>query len=448
MIETANWLSRQFVRVMKSEQDPVAALEHTLSIEVPIITSRQRAMGIFKDGTCFWDSRWVKNNDFHHFSGNEFLQKLAQFVPEYPEKEALDADEIISRLLPKIEQSQSFVGIIDYNFTYTLIPVIVESHFYGHALVIFDKWDILQSSRLSKAFILFISIVSLVFGMLISLIYYKSFLIPLRKLVQESMDLQHTAKLTNTQFPVKSRSDEIGQLGLAFYNAASTLEEKRIALENFTADILHELKNPLSAIRNCAEILYQNQTENSKQRFIIEMLQKESGRIEKLLFEIKELSSFEKSAQRERSCIPVKVTEEVLELYSKYKIDVEISLSIETKIALSPEEWARIIKNLLDNAVDFSPELGSISLDLKQSDGMIQLLVSDKGPGFAKGEEIKIFRRFYSLRRTDNSLHSGLGLAIVKSLAESGDGKVCCENRPPEDESTGARFIVEMPIVP
>ena len=213
MIETANWLSRQFVRVMKSEQDPVAALEHTLSIEVPIITSRQRAMGIFKDGTCFWDSRWVKNNDFHHFSGNEFLQKLAQFVPEYPEKEALDADEIISRLLPKIEQSQSFVGIIDYNFTYTLIPVIVESHFYGHALVIFDKWDILQSSRLSKAFILFISIVSLVFGMFISLIYYKSFLIPLRKLVQESMNLQHTAKLTDSQFPVKSRSDEIGQLG-------------------------------------------------------------------------------------------------------------------------------------------------------------------------------------------------------------------------------------------
>ena len=106
----------------------------------------------------------------------------------------------------------------------------------------------------------------------------------------------------------------------------------------------------------------------------------------------------------------------------------------------------RVLENLLDNAVSFSPPGGTVTVELTRQSGRIQLSVEDEGPGIAPEDRERIFERFHSLRPEDEDFgsHSGLGLAIARTIVEAHDGRLSARDRP--GGAAGACLVIDLPV--
>jgi two-component system sensor histidine kinase ChvG len=108
----------------------------------------------------------------------------------------------------------------------------------------------------------------------------------------------------------------------------------------------------------------------------------------------------------------------------------------------------QVLRNLIGNAISFSPENGNIWLRGRETGGIIELAVEDEGPGIPDGKLDDIFDRFYSERPTSEQFgsHSGLGLSISRQIVEAHSGRISAENRrDPEGNIIGARFVIRLP---
>ena len=102
---------------------------------------------------------------------------------------------------------------------------------------------------------------------------------------------------------------------------------------------------------------------------------------------------------------------------------------------------ARMLGNLVDNAVSFSPPGGLVEIGAARLGNEVQIWVQDDGPGVPLGAREAIFNRFHSIRpEEDFGRHSGLGLAIAKAIVKAHEGRIEIEDR--QDGGTGARFVV------
>jgi two-component system sensor histidine kinase ChvG len=108
----------------------------------------------------------------------------------------------------------------------------------------------------------------------------------------------------------------------------------------------------------------------------------------------------------------------------------------------------RVIENLLDNAVSFSPPEGAIEVAIDNDGKWVTLTVCDHGPGIPEGSREKVFERFHSVRPAgeDFGNHSGLGLAIARTIAEAHDGTLTAHARP--DGKSGACLMLRLPVAP
>jgi two-component system sensor histidine kinase ChvG len=106
----------------------------------------------------------------------------------------------------------------------------------------------------------------------------------------------------------------------------------------------------------------------------------------------------------------------------------------------------RVIDNLIDNAVSFSPPEGTIEVGARIEEGWLILTVDDEGPGVPEDARSSIFRRFHTVRpgHEDFGRHSGLGLAIARTIVEGHGGEIDVESR--GDRVKGARFVIRLPL--
>ena len=111
------------------------------------------------------------------------------------------------------------------------------------------------------------------------------------------------------------------------------------------------------------------------------------------------------------------------------------------------QRLAQVLRNLIDNAVSFSPEGGVVCVTVSAADGRVLLRVEDDGPGVPPENREDIFNRFYSERPPgeDFGRHSGLGLAIARAIVDAHDGKIRVSDRNPGSNPPGARFTVSLP---
>lgn len=227
-------------------------------------------------------------------------------------------------------------------------------------------------------------------------------------------------------------SSELRKLAQALESMRLKLEGKNY-IEQYVYALTHELKSPLAAIRGAAEILREGPPPDIVQRFTDNILS-QNARMQVLVETLLRQARLENRQEITLSPVAVDalfahVSEaRAIQLATK-KIALEIMPSTLT-VAAEPALLEQALGNLLDNAIDFTPEGGTITLSARAQADRVTLTVIDNGTGIPDFALPRIFERFYSLPRENGHKSSGLGLAFVSEVARLLKGNVELRNRP------------------
>ena len=249
------------------------------------------------------------------------------------------------------------------------------------------------------------------------------------------------------------RSDEIGALARAISDMSTALRRQIDATEAFAADVAHELKNPLASLRSAVEVL--DCVEKPELRAqLLAVIRDDVGRIDRLITDIADASRLDAELSR-TGFQPIDVAALADGLVAAYGIAATASnrsrtVSVERAGLAGPvliegdaNRLAQVLRNLIDNAISFSPDGGRVTLALASRGDQVELAVSDQGPGVPAANRRDIFRRFYSERPEgeDFGRHSGLGLSIAGAIVVAHGGQIIVEDAP----GGGAAFRVLLP---
>jgi signal transduction histidine kinase len=247
--------------------------------------------------------------------------------------------------------------------------------------------------------------------------------------------------------PVRSR-DEVGELGRAFNHMAGDLQTADTQRRQMTADIAHELRNPLAVIRGNLEAmldgLYPTDAEH------LTPVLEETLLLQRLVEDLRLLSLAETGQLAlARAEIDIgQLLESVADGARAVADDKELALHVETppEPLLLDGDAARlrqVLGNLVGNALRYTPPGGTIVLAALPHNGQARIVVSDSGPGIVPQDLPYIFHRFYrsDAARARTSGGSGLGLAIAQALVQAHRGTIAVESEPGQ----GARFVIDLP---
>ncbi|HEY6513575.1 MAG TPA: two-component system sensor histidine kinase CreC [Burkholderiaceae bacterium] len=242
----------------------------------------------------------------------------------------------------------------------------------------------------------------------------------------------------------------------AFSTLGAAYDEVRDALagRHYVADyvqtLTHELKSPLSAIRGAAELLREpGMPEADRQRFIANV-ERETQRIQELVNRMMELTALERRRTLGPS-EPVALRALLHELAGSAeaagaprRLRVLLHEGSDVSVDGDPLLLRRAVGNLLDNALDFSADGGSVEIALTRKGSRVDISIRDHGPGIPDFADAKVFEKFFSLARPHNQRKStGLGLAFVKEIAKLHHGRVTLRNA----EGGGALATLNLPVI-
>ncbi len=251
---------------------------------------------------------------------------------------------------------------------------------------------------------------------------------PIKQLTQYANDIRDGKRVV---FP-KLDHTEIGDMGNALKKMQAALEGKKY-VEQYIQTLTHEIKSPLSAIRGAAELLEERMQPERRARFLSN-IRNEANRIQHIVDRLLELSALEnmKILPRIERVSFHSLLKAVLEskqpMISKKNLKVVVQIRDDSMVSGDSFLLHQAIGNLLQNAIDFSPEHGQIILKVQPDGKRIKLTVDDDGPGIPDYAKEKIFDRFFSLQRPDSGEKStGLGLNFVKEVAILHNGEIRLE---------------------
>ena len=229
------------------------------------------------------------------------------------------------------------------------------------------------------------------------------------------------------------------------------LQKRASNAENFSTDLVHEIRNPLASLKSASEILHDSNNEGQKVK-LIDILSHDVQRIERLITDYSQMLKDEVALSTEKmkkiNIGPViqSVVDDYNSIY-KVKRGIEISFNDDGKkeyfINGIENRIEQIVANLLDNSISFSENGKKILVKIfKLVDKKILVMVIDEGKGFKEKDTNKIFKRFYSNRPDKFGQHSGLGLNIVKNLVDLHDATIKASNNLTKD---GAIIEISFP---
>ena len=257
--------------------------------------------------------------------------------------------------------------------------------------------------------------------------------------------------------PLLVRRDEVGELARALSDSATALWARMDAIEQFAADVAHEIKNPLSSIRSAIETL-RRIDDPTKQRRLTAIIAEDVGRLDRLISDISDASRIDAELSRVATepvdIAPILQALAEINEATRDETDPGIRLELgEGRLVVQGVEGriVQVLRNLIGNAESFSPVGGEIGLLAREDGAVVEIVVEDSGPGIPDGKLEGIFDRFYSERPQGERFgqHSGLGLSISRQIVEALRGQIVAENRRDERGAVlGARFTVRLPKAP
>lgn len=251
------------------------------------------------------------------------------------------------------------------------------------------------------------------------------------------------------QVTVRSK-DELGELAESFNAMNAELNRLITARRQMTADIAHELRTPISIILGNADGVRDGVLPLTRETF--DVIVEEAERLESLVEDLHTLSRAE-AGELPMTFSTVSVSElidsmHLLQYQAALQKDIQIVVDISQDLPVilaDPDRIVQVLRNILNNAVRYTPQNGRISLSASQSNAkMVQIRISDSGPGVSLDELGRIFDRFYraDTSRQRDTEGSGLGLAIAKSIVERHGGRIWAENNP----NQGLSVVMELPF--
>jgi two-component system, OmpR family, phosphate regulon sensor histidine kinase PhoR len=233
--------------------------------------------------------------------------------------------------------------------------------------------------------------------------------------------------------PAGSRAAAVGVL-----RDVTRLERTESMRRTFVADVSHELRTPIASIAAAAETLSEAEPDETERSELVALIQRQSARMQELIEDLMDLAQIESGAV-ELSEEPVAIADLLREVArdmaadaARRAIAVSVTGEESARVLADPRRLVQIVRNLLDNAIKFSPEGSPVALEAVAGHGLAGFDVSDRGPGIPRAEREKIFQRFYQVDRSRSKSRpgTGLGLAIVKHLLQLHGGTVEVESGP------------------
>ena len=259
----------------------------------------------------------------------------------------------------------------------------------------------------------------------------------------------------------RGRMDEIDRLALTFKEMAARIENQMNKLQQsdsqrrqLVANVSHDLRTPLATLQGYIETLLIKDRDLSRaeRKNYLETAIRHCERLNKLVNELLELAKLE-SLETRPGCEPFNLGELVYDVVQKFKLKaaekgIELSARVAPELPFVSADIGmieRVLENLIENAVNYTPGGGRVDLDLSPEQAEVLIKVTDTGRGIPEEELPYIFNRFYQLDRSRNNTpgHSGLGLAIAKKILELHDRSIGVKSVP----TAGTTFSFRLPAV-
>lgn len=245
--------------------------------------------------------------------------------------------------------------------------------------------------------------------------------------------------------------DEVDLLGQEFNNLAERLEESERRRRQFVSDASHELKTPLASIKLLSDSILQNEMDVSTQREFISDIGREADRLGRLSQKLLTLTKLDSSIEDEREIIDAaptvqKVVRMLQPLADLRGISLSLSVADGCTVMTVEDDLYQIVFNLVENAIKYNHDNGSVQIDLQRSGDDVMLTVADTGVGISEDAMQHIFERFYRVdkARSRAAGGAGLGLSIVYDMVKRNYGTVSVK----AGSDGGTVFSVLFPLFP
>lgn len=300
----------------------------------------------------------------------------------------------------------------------------------GVALVSQSTYRLLQDMYAIRVSTFQIFLVSLGLAVVLSLLASLTISRPLRKLRLQAEGFMDRWGRPRGSFAVLKGPRELVDLSSALETLGKGLTDHVGFIESFAADLAHEARNPLSAILVASELLHGTGGQDAQQRGeLLGIINKEGRRLERLIEASRELSRIDMAVARSpREIFDLAVFLQELGrswiLFGK-AVEIRIDSTEPCLVEANREFIQQALEKLIDNGLEFSPQGAPVLLTMDApSPGLVQVDVSDSGPGIEPGLEEAIFTRFWSGRGAEKGSHMGIGLSIARAIIQASGGSL------------------------
>jgi two-component system, OmpR family, phosphate regulon sensor histidine kinase PhoR len=264
------------------------------------------------------------------------------------------------------------------------------------------------------------------------------------------LPLPHGLIVTVRSAPV--RADPATGAVVVLHDISDLRRTDRIR-RDFVANVSHELRTPLTAVRGYVEALLDGGTDAASARRFLEIIARHTLRMERLVRDLLRLARLDAGQEQpEHIACPVSalftgVEGDLIAALEARDVHVEHEIAGDAQVVSGdPAGLHDLLRNLLENAINYSPEGGTVTMASRRDGGSVLITVADRGPGIPESDLARVFERFYRVDKARSRSErdpggTGLGLAIVKHLAELHRGHVTAAN----GAAGGAIFTVELP---
>ena len=256
--------------------------------------------------------------------------------------------------------------------------------------------------------------------------------------IGESRDLSRRLRFVGPQ-------DEVGRLAQTFDGMMDRLENVFEAQKRFIGDASHELRTPLTAIRGNAELM--SRAPEEERDVCLASIRREAERMSRLVNDLLLLAESD-VAEQEIDRRDVDLDELIADVFrsgqivSAGKVHLVLAETEPLCVVGDTDRLKQLFLNLVDNAVKFTPEGGTVAINLRQEDDEAVIEVADSGVGIAAKEQAAIFERFYRVEQSRQKRGHGLGLSISAWIVRAHGGSIAVSSRPGQ----GSTFTVRLPL--